>query len=79
MCERMNKDERVPTLIVVKPGQLRHGLQALLAAIPRIQLIGQAGDRPSALRMLDERQPALVLLESDRPARQPGGGFVGTH
>jgi len=63
----MNGEKRVPALIVVKPGQLREGLGALLAAIPRVQLIGQAGDRSSALRMLDEHHPALVLLETDLP------------
>ena len=67
MVREMNEEKRVPALIVVKPGQLREGLGALLAAIPRIRLIGQAGDRSSALRMLDEHNPALVLLETDLP------------
>lgn len=56
-----------PTLIVARPGRLRDALRALLNTLPRLQIVGQADDGPSALKMLSERQPTLVLLDSTLP------------
>jgi DNA-binding NarL/FixJ family response regulator len=51
-------------LIVVKPGPLRDGLQALLIAMPQVDAVEQMCDVSSALEAALERPPALVLLDS---------------
>ena len=56
-----------PVLIVAKPGRVRDGLQALLAAISQTEIVGPADDGPSALRMITEHHPVLVLLDADLP------------
>lgn len=54
-------------LVIAPPGELRDGLQALLVAIPQIGHISQADDRPSALRIVEEQCPDLVLVSTDAP------------
>ena len=56
--------ENAPALIVANPGRIRDGLRTLLRAIPRIETILQANDGPSALKIIAEYHPALVLLDS---------------
>ena len=53
-----------PALIVASPGRIRDGLCTLLRAVPRIETIFQASDGPSALQIIEEWHPALVLLDS---------------
>jgi DNA-binding NarL/FixJ family response regulator len=55
------------TLIVARPGRLRDALSALLTTIPGLRIVGQADDGPSVLRMVAERHPTLVLLDSTLP------------
>ena len=50
-------------LIVARPSRIRDGLRALLKAVPEIGGVFQANDGPSALNIIVERQPALVLLD----------------
>jgi DNA-binding NarL/FixJ family response regulator len=52
-------------LIVAKPSQFREGLQAMLTSIPQIKQVSQVDDAPSALRMVAQHYPALVLLDFD--------------
>ena len=52
-------------LIVARPGPLRDGLQALMTAIPQIDAVREMDDLSSALRVVFERSPALVLLDSN--------------
>jgi DNA-binding NarL/FixJ family response regulator len=59
----MNSDK--PVVIVAQPGRVRDGLQALLMAMPQIQIVGLANDLPSALTITVERAPDLVLLDAD--------------
>lgn len=55
------------TLIVARPGRLRDALGALLTTIPGLRIVGQADDGPSALKMVAEHHPTLVLLDSTLP------------
>ena len=57
----------VCALIVSQPGPLRDGLRALLTAMPQIEIIGEAGDMTSALRMIEGHCPTLVLSDADLP------------
>ena len=51
-------------LIVAKPGPLRDSIQALMIAIPQIEAVRETSDLSSALAMVFDRCPALVLLDS---------------
>ena len=54
-------------LIAAKPGVMRDGFQAVLAAIPQVKVIDPADDSASALRAVAEHQPALILLDTNLP------------
>ncbi|HBY96095.1 MAG TPA: hypothetical protein DEP84_19420 [Chloroflexi bacterium] len=61
-----------PTSIVIiaRPSLLRDGLQAVLTAIPQTEIVGQVADGASALTVVSEQHPALVVFESDRPGKE---------
>jgi DNA-binding NarL/FixJ family response regulator len=46
---------------------MRDGLRALLRATPRLEFIGQADNSLSALEMVMDCQPFLILLDSNLP------------
>jgi len=55
------------TLIISQPGPLRDGLRALLTAMSRVKIIGEASDTASALRTIQKHRPTLVLMDADLP------------
>ena len=57
-------------LLVVWPGPLREALRTLMASIPEVQVTGEVGDTPSALGMMSEHLPDLVLIDADLPGRE---------
>ena len=61
------------TILIVDDEPLaRSRLQRLLSAFPEHQLIGEASDGDTALRLATELQPDLVFLDIDMP---DGTGF----
>lgn len=58
---------RVPVLIVARPGRMREGLRALLRMIPQLELVGQVDQGSAALERVTQAHPALVLLDSSLP------------
>ena len=57
--------------IVAAPGHLRDGLAALLsAAIPQIEVVGHAGNRLSATKVVEEQSPDLILLEASSSSEE---------
>ncbi len=54
-------------LIVAHPGPVRDGLRALLTAIPRVASLREIDDASSALRMVEQDRPALVLISVASP------------
>ena len=52
-------------LIVAEPTRIRDGLRALLKAVPQIEGVGQVDDVSSALNIIQNDPPALVLLNSN--------------
>ena len=48
----------------------RKGLRALLAAIPNTQLVGEATSGEEAVRLAEELQPDVILMD----LKMPGGG-----
>jgi DNA-binding NarL/FixJ family response regulator len=61
----MTKDcaSALSALIVAKPGPLRDGLRALMIAMPQIGAVDEVNDFSSALKMVFEHRPTLVLLD----------------
>jgi DNA-binding NarL/FixJ family response regulator len=59
---------RSQVLIVARPSPLRDGLRALLTTMPQIEIIGQVDDAPSALKMITEQRPAVVVLNPNLAA-----------
>ena len=60
-------EESTSVLIVAKPTRMREGLRALLMAMPQLKIIGQVDDGPSAMQMISDHHPALILLDSNLP------------
>jgi DNA-binding NarL/FixJ family response regulator len=54
-------------LIVAKPGRIRDSLQAMLQVMPRLKVVGVTSHSFSALQMLAQHNPTLVLLDVDLP------------
>jgi len=60
-------ENNASALIVVRSPRIREGVRALLKSIPYLEIIDQADDGPSALKMVADHHPALVLLDSNLP------------
>lgn len=52
---------------MAKPGRLREALCTLLKAASRLEPIEQVDDSPSALKIVNECDPGLVLLDAHLP------------
>jgi DNA-binding NarL/FixJ family response regulator len=55
----------ISTLIAAKPDRLRDGLHLLLSTAPQVSMIEQADDPDSTLRLITERPPGLVVLDTN--------------
>ena len=56
-------NKTVLALVVSSPGALQNGLLALMTTIPQISAVLVAEDINSTLRMVENHQPTLVLLD----------------
>jgi len=54
-------------LIVASAGTLQNGLLALMTTIPQVSAVLVAEDVSSALRMIADHRPKLILLDMDLP------------
>ena len=59
--------ERIRTLVVDDEPLAREGVRMMLAPDPDVELVGQAGNGPEALRLLRELRPDLVFLDVQMP------------
>ncbi|MBO9686606.1 MAG: response regulator [Mitsuaria chitosanitabida] len=59
-------------VIVESSSTVRLQLQALLASEPRLHVVGEAADEPSAIQVIARTQPDVVLMDL---ALQPGSGL----
>ena len=55
--------EKLPAMVVAKPGQLRDGLRVLLLGIARIGTVSLAEPGLVNLDLTPEQRPALVVLD----------------
>ena len=58
---------RCQVLIVDDRTQTREGLKALLATAPAVQVVGEAADGREAMRLIEARQPDVVLMDASMP------------
>ena len=59
--------ERIRTLVVDDEPLARDGVRMLLATDPDIEIVGEAGNGPEALKALRTLQPDLVMLDVQMP------------
>ncbi|MBI1878194.1 MAG: hypothetical protein HYR94_08210 [Chloroflexi bacterium] len=64
--ERQSEGDTL-VLVVAKPGRIRNSLQALVQIMPRLKVAGVATHCFSAMQMMTQYNPALVLLDVDLP------------
>lgn len=50
-------------LLMVRPGPLRDGLNALLSSMPEVQLVAQANDASAAIDFCQGRPNEMVIME----------------
>ena len=55
------------TLVVINPGDLQNGILALMTTIPQLGALLVAEDIESTLRMVENHQPALVIMDTVSP------------
>ena len=65
-------DEKIRVMLVDDHEVVRKGLAALLEAEPDLEVVGEAGDGPEAVRLARIFQPQVVVMD----VRMPGGGGV---
>jgi len=63
-------NKSVLALVVSSPGSLQNGLLALMTTIPQISSVLVAEGTEATLRMVENHQPALIILELSLPKVQ---------
>ena len=58
-------DGKVRAVIASRPGVMQESLRAMLTGSGQVAVIGSAGDALSALSMVREVQPALLVVDSN--------------
>jgi DNA-binding NarL/FixJ family response regulator len=60
------EDQQGPKLLIAaEPDRMRDSLHLLLKTVRGISIVGLVDDSSAALRMISERHPALVLLDTN--------------
>lgn len=65
--------DRIRTLVCDDEPMARHGVSALLARDPEIEVVGEAADGDEAITLIERLAPDLLMLDVQMPA---GDGFV---
>jgi DNA-binding NarL/FixJ family response regulator len=67
MGERASVADRVRLLIADDHTLFRHGIRALLASVPDIELVGEAAGGEEAVALAAELQPDVILMDIKMP------------
>jgi len=65
--------DKLTILIVDDHPVFRKGLRSLLASLPHMELVGEASNGAEAIRLAEQLQPDVVLMD----LQMPGGGGLG--
>jgi DNA-binding NarL/FixJ family response regulator len=65
--------QQVQVLIVDRDPHTRHGLQALLAAWPQIEVVGTAANGVEALQLVEKCRPDVALIDIPLPVPAKSG------
>jgi DNA-binding NarL/FixJ family response regulator len=65
-------EDRASTLIVARPGPLRDGIEALLASVAQVEVVGKAELASTALSIAAEHPLDLLLLDAGLPGSEAG-------
>jgi DNA-binding NarL/FixJ family response regulator len=68
----MQNTDMINALIVTEPGPFRESLQLFLATVIQVETICYVGDALSALKLIMEHHPQLMILD----ASLPGNGVL---
>jgi len=63
----LREDLVITTLLVDDEPLAREGLRVALRAEPDLEIVGEAGDGPSAVQQIRDKAPQLVLLDVQMP------------
>jgi DNA-binding NarL/FixJ family response regulator len=63
-------NKSILALVVSSPGSLQNGLLALMTTIPQISSVLVAEEVDAALRMVENHQPALIIMDMSFPKVQ---------
>jgi chemotaxis response regulator CheB len=61
----MSKDAKNRAIIVSMSGTIQESLRAMLEAMPRTEVIGIAGGGLSAVELVKERHPNVVIIDGN--------------
>jgi DNA-binding NarL/FixJ family response regulator len=67
VAEGSGLKEHVRLLLVEDHALVREGTREILERDPRLRVVGEADDGPSALALIDDLQPDIVLVDLDLP------------
>ena len=67
MSERASRTDRIRLLIADDHTLFRHGIRALLASVPDIELVGEAAGGEEAVALTTQLEPDVVLMDIKMP------------
>ena len=61
------KRPSIPVLLVDDHAMVRQGLRSVMEGFPNIDIIGEASNGDEALKLVEKRRPAVVLMDINMP------------
>ena len=61
------KRASIPVLLVDDHAMVRQGLRSVMEGFPNIDIIGEASNGDEALKLVEKRRPAVVLMDINMP------------
>lgn len=65
--QRGEKRAGIPVLLVDDHAMVRQGLRSVMEGYPNIDIIGEASNGDEALKLVEKRRPAVVLMDINMP------------